>query len=170
MSEMRMVLVLRVWSNSSNSRIFSFISTCGTADSLRPPRIGRRPEAGLKSRLIEQRGEWAKAAMDLRRSRMITVCIVSMDEEEVLGPMEWRYGVLASFKVVDELEAESGVEEELLLLLKRRTIEKRRVFLGVAVEVVEMEAMDMVGEEGERVMIDMVMYIKSVSCCGCMKI
>ncbi|KAK3822017.1 MAG: hypothetical protein JOS17DRAFT_330965 [Linnemannia elongata] len=163
---MRMVLVLRVWSNSSNSRIFSFISTCGAADSLRPPRIGRRPEAGLKSRLIEQRGEWAKAAMDLRRSRMITVCIVSMDEEEVLGSMEWRYGVLASFKVVDELEAES--EEELLLLLKRRTIEKRRVFLGVAVEVVEMEAMDIVGEEGERVMIDMVMYIKSVGCGGYM--
>lgn len=107
--------------------------------------------------------------MDLRRSRMISVCIVSMDEDEVLGLMEWRYGVLASFKVVDELEAESGVEEE-LLLLKRRTIEKRRVFLGVTVEVEEMEAIDIVGEEGERVMIDMVMYIKSVGCCGCMKI
>lgn len=107
--------------------------------------------------------------MDLRRSRMISVCIVSMDEDEVLGLMEWRYGVLASFKVVDELEAESGVEEE-LLLLKRRTIEKRRVFLGVTVEVEEMEAIDIVGEEGERVMIDMVMYIKSVSCCGSMKI
>lgn len=78
-----------------------------------------------------------------------------MDEED-LGSMEWRYGV-ASLRVVDELEAES---ELLLLLLKRRTIEKRRVFLGVTVEVVEMEAIDMVGEEGERVMTEDMMYIK----------
>jgi len=95
-----------------------------------------------RSRLIDRKDVLlsVKAAMDLRRSRIISVCIISVE-----GIIEWRWCAGNMGLVVGELDADEDgdddrdaeAEEVQLLLLKRRIKEKRLVFLLDDEEVVD---------------------------------